>query len=87
MQNFQKEAMKMDMGQEYFFDYKFGIYFCYTKKRMMDDILDGGDEIEDEVDDVLGSVLDEIGLEVKGSVCFLFFLFIQSSHQLHKKHS
>ena len=39
-------------------------------QEMMDDILEGDDDVEDEADEVVDEVFDELGLEIEGSVCF-----------------
>jgi len=42
--------------------------FCDSENRMMDDALGGDEEEDQEADEMLGSVLEEVGLEVGQSV-------------------
>lgn len=42
---------------------------------MMDDILDGDEELSGEADEMLDSVFESIGLDVASSVTIVFLLF------------
>ena len=42
-------------------------------QEMMDDLMEGDDDLEDEADAVVDEVFDELGVEIAGSVCILFY--------------